>query len=73
MVDKVVLDEADEMLRMGFEEEVRKILSNGSGGSSMALFSATIPHSIREIANQYLKDAVPIEIRQKTSTAETIE
>ncbi|MEE2639381.1 MAG: DEAD/DEAH box helicase [Planctomycetota bacterium] len=68
-----VLDEADEMLRMGFEEEVRKILSNGSGGSSMALFSATIPHSIREIANQYLKDPVPIEIRQKTSTAETIE
>jgi ATP-dependent RNA helicase DeaD len=69
----VVLDEADEMLRMGFIEDVEWILSQAPEGRQTALFSATIPQEIRRIAERYLTDPVGIEIEHKTLTVPTIE
>ena len=68
-----VLDEADEMLRMGFEEDVKWILAQTQENVSMALFSATIPDQIREISNKYLTEPVHITIKKKTATADTID
>jgi ATP-dependent RNA helicase DeaD len=69
----VVLDEADEMLRMGFIEDVEWILSQAPEGRQTALFSATLPREIRRIAERHLKDPVTIEIEHKTLTVPTIE
>src|SRR3954464_5464344 len=69
----VVLDEADEMLRMGFIEDVEWILSQAPEGRQTALFSATLPREIRRIAERPLQDPVAIEIEQKTLTVPTIE
>ncbi len=69
----VVLDEADEMLRMGFIEDVEWILSQAPEGRQTALFSATLPREIRRIAERHLKDPVSIEIEHKTLTVPTIE
>lgn len=68
-----VIDEADEMLRMGFIEDVEMILSKLPGEKQVALFSATMPHRIRQIANSYLKDPVSVEIRSETATVKSIE
>ncbi len=68
----LVLDEADEMLRMGFAEDVEWVLTQVPGNRQMALFSATMPKPIREIAKQHLKDPAEITITQKTATADTI-
>lgn len=68
-----ILDEADEMLRMGFIEDVETILSKLPDNKQMALFSATMPHRIRQIANNYLTDPVSIEIREETATVKSIE
>jgi ATP-dependent RNA helicase DeaD len=68
-----VLDEADEMLRMGFIDDVERILSNLPETRQIALFSATMPPPIRKIANRYLNDPESIEIREKTATVSTIE
>ncbi|HEX7952472.1 MAG TPA: DEAD/DEAH box helicase, partial [Burkholderiales bacterium] len=64
----LVLDEADEMLRMGFIEDVEKVLKNTPPTRQVALFSATMPAAIRRIAQTYLKSPVEITIRSKTST-----
>ncbi len=64
----LVLDEADEMLRMGFIEEVEKILKKTPPKRQVALFSATMPSAIRRIAQAYLKSPAEITIRSKTST-----
>jgi ATP-dependent RNA helicase DeaD len=69
----VVLDEADEMLRMGFIEDVEWILSQASGEFQKALFSATMPAQVRRIADRYLKDPVTIDIEHKTLTVPTTE
>src|SRR5436305_8690236 len=69
----VILDEADEMLRMGFIEDVEWILSQAPEGRQTALFSATLPREIRRIADRHLKDPVAIEIEHKTLTVPTIE
>jgi ATP-dependent RNA helicase DeaD len=69
----VVLDEADEMLRMGFIEDVEWILSQAPQGLQTALFSATMPTEVRRIANRYLKDPVTVEIEHKTRTVPTVE
>jgi ATP-dependent RNA helicase DeaD len=61
----VVLDEADEMLRMGFAEDVEWILGHTGEDRQTALFSATMPRQVRRIADRYLKDAVNIQIEQK--------
>jgi ATP-dependent RNA helicase DeaD len=61
----VVLDEADEMLRMGFAEDVEWILGHTGDERQTALFSATMPRQVRRIADRYLKDAVNIQIEQR--------
>ena len=68
----LVLDEADEMLRMGFVEEVERILSATPEGRQTALFSATIPSEIRRIARTHLREPAEITIAAKTATATNI-
>ena len=68
----VVLDEGDEMLRMGFAESVEWILDQLPTERQIALFSATMPPTIRTIAQKHLKNPAEITIRQKTATADTI-
>ena len=67
-----VLDEADEMLRMGFIDEVEKILKMLPHNHQTALFSATMPRDIRRVAENYLKNPVEIRIRAKTATVQSI-
>ncbi len=68
----MILDEADEMLRMGFIEDVEWILSHTPETRQTALFSATMPREVKRIAERHLKDAVTIEIERKTLTVPTI-
>ncbi len=68
----LVLDEADEMLRMGFIDDVDWILEHTPATRQIALFSATMPTAIRRLALQHLKDPVEIKIASKTTTATTI-
>ncbi len=68
-----VLDEADEMLRMGFIEDVETILAKLPTEKQIALFSATMPPRIRQIANRYLNDPVSVEIKMDTATVKSIE
>ncbi|MGH2522248.1 MAG: DEAD/DEAH box helicase, partial [Anaerolineales bacterium] len=69
----VVLDEADEMLRMGFIEDVEWILAQAPEGLQTALFSATMPPEVRRIADRYLHDPKTVEIEHKTLTLPTTE
>lgn len=68
----LVLDEADEMLRMGFIDEVEWILEQMPAKRQMALFSATMPARIEKIAQQHLNKPQKVAIKMKTATAETI-
>jgi ATP-dependent RNA helicase DeaD len=68
----LVLDEADEMLRMGFVDEVEWILEQTPPERQMALFSATMPKEIQRIARRHLSDPQEVSIKAKTATAETI-
>ena len=68
----LVLDEGDEMLRMGFIDDVEWILDQTPKDRQIALFSATMPQQIRRIATRYLNDPAEITIKVKTTTAETI-
>jgi ATP-dependent RNA helicase DeaD len=68
----LVLDEADEMLRMGFIDDVETVLKKTPETRQVALFSATMPVQIRRIAQTYLKDPVEIAIKSATSTARNI-
>jgi ATP-dependent RNA helicase DeaD len=68
----LVLDEADEMLRMGFIDDVERVLSLMPDDCQVALFSATMPPAIRRIAQQYLENPEEVTIRSKTTTAATI-
>ncbi len=68
----LVLDEADEMLRMGFIDDVEWILEQTPDSHQTALFSATMPPAIRRIAQKYLDDPETISIEVRTTTAETI-
>jgi ATP-dependent RNA helicase DeaD len=68
----VVLDEADEMLRMGFIEEVEKILDQTPKQRQVVLFSATMPDAIRRVAQRHLKHPVEIKIKSKTATVSTV-
>ncbi|MDQ2836620.1 MAG: DEAD/DEAH box helicase [Actinomycetota bacterium] len=65
----LVLDEADEMLRMGFAEDVETILADTPADKQVALFSATMPSQIRRISKKYLNDAAEITVKSKTVTA----
>ncbi|WP_413228302.1 DEAD/DEAH box helicase [Arthrobacter sp. AET 35A] len=64
----LVLDEADEMLRMGFADDVEQILSGTPDDKQVALFSATMPSAIRRIASKYLNNPAEITVKGKTST-----
>src|SRR5680860_444053 len=64
----LVLDEADEMLKMGFQEDVETILTDTPESKHVALFSATMPAQIRRIAKKYLTDAAEITVKNKTTT-----
>jgi ATP-dependent RNA helicase DeaD len=68
----LVLDEADEMLRMGFIDDVEWILERVPAERQMALFSATMPKEVKRISKRYLRDPREIKIKSKTATAETI-
>jgi ATP-dependent RNA helicase DeaD len=68
----LVLDEADEMLRMGFVDAVESILEQTPPQRQVALFSATIPAPIRRIAAKHLRTPVEVTIKSKTSTATNI-
>jgi ATP-dependent RNA helicase DeaD len=68
----IVLDEADEMLRMGFIDDVEKVLEATPPQRQVALFSATMPPPIRKIAQQHLKDPVEVTIKAATTTAANI-
>lgn len=69
----LVLDEADEMLKMGFIDDVEWILEQSPESRQVALFSATLPDRIRKIARKHLNDPVEIKIKSKTSTVDTIQ
>jgi len=69
----VVLDEADEMLDLGFLEDVEKILSSCPSGRQTALFSATMPLEIRKLAEKGMYDPVTIKVKAATLTIDTVE
>ena len=68
----LVLDEADEMLRMGFIDDVEWILEQSPEGRQIALFSATMPKPILQIATRHLDNPEKITIKVKTATADTV-
>src|SRR6201991_414964 len=69
----IVLDEADEMLDLGFLEDVEKILSLAPGSRQTALFSATMPSEIRKLAERHLYDPVTVKVKAATLTIDTVE
>ena len=68
----VVIDEADEMLNMGFIEDLEQILAFAPTERQTALFSATMPNEILKVARRHLQDPVEVRIESKTSTVEKI-
>jgi len=69
----VVLDEADEMLDLGFLEDVESIMRRAPMGRQTALFSATVPAEIRRLAEQFMHDPVEIKVRAATLTIDTVD
>jgi len=69
----VVLDEADEMLDLGFLEDVERILGLTPSSRQTALFSATMPWEVRRLADQYLYDPVTVRVKAATLTVDTVE
>lgn len=72
-VHTVVLDEADEMLNMGFIDDIKSILSQVPEERQTLLFSATMPDAIRRLADQFMKNPVEIRIKAKTLTVDRID
>ncbi len=68
----LVLDEADEMLRMGFIDDVKWVLEQSPPDRQIALFSATMPREVKRVADQHLQNPVHIKIANKTATAANI-
>ncbi|MDD7804643.1 MAG: DEAD/DEAH box helicase [Endozoicomonas sp. (ex Botrylloides leachii)] len=71
-INAVVLDEADEMLRMGFIDDIEWIMERTPEKRQVALFSATMSPPIRKIANKYLSEPAYVEIKAKTATVDTV-
>jgi ATP-dependent RNA helicase DeaD len=72
-IKTVVLDEADEMLNMGFVEEVEKILATTPAERQTALFSATMPQRIRKLADRFMRDPQTVAVKRSTLTASAID
>jgi ATP-dependent RNA helicase DeaD len=72
-VSYVVLDEADEMLNMGFLEDVENILEEVQGNKQMLLFSATMPDRIKQIANRFMKTPEFISVKKEQLTTEMVQ
>jgi len=72
-LNTLVLDEGDEMLRMGFIDDVELILQKTPSSRQVALFSATMPPAIRSVAEKYLRDPIEVRIKTATSTNDDIE
>ena len=72
-LDSLVLDEADEMLRMGFLEDVEKVIVGTPKTRQTMLFSATIPNEVRSLSKRFMKNPLQIEIAAKNETLEEIE
>ena len=70
MLNCLVLDEADEMLRMGFIDDVEWVLENSPASRQIVLFSATMPDAIRKIAKKHLREPEHISIKNRTATVE---
>lgn len=68
----VVMDEADEMLRMGFVDDVETILQATPSTKQVVLFSATMPPAIKKLTQRYLREPADIRIKSKTATVQTI-
>lgn len=68
----LVLDEADEMLSMGFAEDIETILADTPDDKQVALFSATMPATIRRLTKKYLNDPLELSVKGKTSTAPNV-
>ena len=71
-IKRVVLDEADEMLNMGFEEDLEAILSEVPDGAQTLLFSATMPRQVASIAKKYMKDPEEITVGTRNAGAENV-
>ncbi len=71
-LNALVLDEADEMLRMGFIDDVEWILEHTPATRQTALFSATMPDAIRRVAHRYLREPHEVKIKASTTTVATI-
>ncbi|MYL23159.1 DEAD/DEAH box helicase [Vreelandella massiliensis] len=69
----LVLDEADEMLRMGFIDDVKRVVADTPKEAQRVFFSATLPTEIERIVNRYLVDPVKVAIESRTTTGENIE
>src|SRR5436189_2612355 len=69
----LVLDEADEMLDLGFFEEVERIIGLTPGSRQTALFSATVPPEVRDLADRYLLDPVTVRVKAPTLTVDSVE
>jgi ATP-dependent RNA helicase DeaD len=72
-IKTLVLDEADEMLNMGFIEDIEKILAETPAERQTALFSATLPPRIRSLANRFMRDPQSVTIKRDTLTLSTTE
>ncbi|WP_084040052.1 DEAD/DEAH box helicase [Demequina sp. NBRC 110053] len=71
-LDYLVLDEADEMLKMGFAEDVETILASTPEDKQVALFSATMPAQIRRLSQKYLRSPEEVTVKRQTATSANI-
>jgi ATP-dependent RNA helicase DeaD len=71
-ITHLVLDEADEMLKMGFKEDIEEILKQTNPDRQTLMFSATMPQTIKALANKYMKNPVHIQIETNQKTSENI-
>jgi ATP-dependent RNA helicase DeaD len=72
-LEMVILDEADEMLNMGFREDLEEILSYSKGKAQTIMFSATMPKAIKKIMNRWMDNPETIQVEGRAQTAEGIE